>query len=1184
MAEERVWTDEQRLAIDTRDRTLLVSAAAGSGKTATLTERIIQSLLDEENPENINEILIVTFTKAAVAELRDRIGAAIKAAIKKNPENERLRRQLALLPSAKIQTIDSFCVDILRKNCDKVGVSPLFRIPDEAEAKLLSISTMEKLIDAVYEGLLPEVASAEEFEVLADGLTSSKAMNDLAEIFISIYENLRSNEAGVDSLIDLVNEYQLSCGEDVSASRPIAYAILRIHAMAEHYKRLFERAECELGEVYDKNEKFVMMCRGDVAFTKALLEADSYREICEVLFGDLQVQKAKLSVSSNEAMRFAVRLRAELDSDVEYFKEKIFFLSEEELTALYIRLHKQLLVLHRFISRFDRDFREEKRRLAICEFSDIERYTYECLYDGAPTETARAEAARYSSIYIDEYQDVDGIQNRIFESISKGGNRFMVGDIKQSIYGFRGAKPEIFADMKRRFSDLHDSAPGSDTVLFMSKNFRSELPIISFANEIFDKLFSLAGDSIGYREEDRLTLGKKESQGLRYPEIHVLPKVSGSANHDFEPSFIANMVRELIENETLSCGKRISASDVAVLLRSDKGRGAKFARALDGAGIDAFVPGTKSFLLCEEVLLALCILNSVDNPRKDIYLAGLMRSPLFDFTADELVRIRRGSRSDTLYGALVEYCEKNGDYLHGREFIAALKKYRYISEGLSVDEVIDRLYRETGIMALSSEEGKKNLTLLYEYARSFESSSFKGLYNFIRYINDVIADGVRFDERRESSDAKAVKIITVHSSKGLEFPIVFLADAAKAVGRRENGRLAYADGFAISTVLRTESGLAVLQNPVNNIIADYKAQCDFEEDLRVLYVALTRAKERLFVVGTSTKKNMNDLKEDVEFIKKTLSSYSVYKLPSYLISVLAATGVSARTEWHDYERATDWEEAGEKLEKSKKNSGAVPSVSKEELLFRFGFKYPREHLTRLPEKMAVSYLYPTVLDGTESAPLYEILNTGRGKGVKIKPKRKVLPLFMSDSDPDDSAKRGVATHLFMQFCDLERLSEFGVKEELHRLVSERFISEQDKERVRIDEIELFLKSELLSEMRGAKKIYRELRFNVKLPAARFTGDPEKREAYEDRAVLVQGVIDCIIEREDGELILVDYKTDRLSGRELSDKALAAQKLTRSHASQLSYYKMAVEKMFGKTPLSVLVYSLPLGDTVEINVN
>ena len=1191
MAAKRTWTDEQSLAINTRDRTLLISAAAGAGKTATLTERIIRSLLDEEKPENINEMLIVTFTKAAVAELRERIGKALKDAVLANPDNARLRAQLALLPGAKIQTIDSFCVDILRKNCDRVDVSPAFRIPDEAEARLLAISTVERLIDQVYDGFLPDVASPEDFEELADGLTDTRGMSELSNVLLKLYDEFVNVEEGVDALRTIAEQYNLADGGSIEGSKVFAFAITRLREMAAHYSALYRRALAELNPETDKSGKHAEMCRAEIEYLASIIAAEDYSTIHELICNTERAQKTTRRGASEEG-RFVVSIREALDEDIKHYKEKIFFMPKGEITSLFAGLYRRVSVLYRFLAHFDRVFMAEKRRLAICEFSDISRYAYICLWDGAPTETARSEAERYSSIYIDEYQDVNGIQNRIFEAISRPDNRFMVGDIKQSIYGFRGARPEFFAEMKKSFPELVDSAPGGSASIFMSKNFRSESPVIDFVNEVFDKLFDLTRDSIGYRDGDRLVCGKAEHRREPFPEIHILPKVTG--DHSGEPRFVVDRIAELISCETKISGERIAPSDVAILLRSDQGRVAEFATALTDKNIPAKLPDDKNFFLSAEILLAISLLSAVDNPRKDVYLASLMRSPLFDFSLDELIIIRRGAPSaNSLYDALLAYVEENPEYAKGRDFIDTLRKYRRLSEGQPVDRVIARLYRETGLTSLASDVARANLDLFYEYARSFEASSFKGLYNFIKYLSNVINRDMSLDEKQDAYTEDTVKIITAHKSKGLEFPVVFLADAAKNMSKRDTGRLYYADSFAVSMSVRTDSGLAILENPVNHVIADYNARLDFEEELRVLYVALTRAVERLYVVGTSPSVDAEKFMNSIEFLKETLTPYSVYKLPSYLAAIMVSGGLCSRLVWDEMPASCEAQTEDEKLDddqtedvctEEKCDETVAPdavSFTEDELLARFDFEYPDVSLTKLPRKLSVSGLHPTVLDGSEEEPIRIFIDADREE----KPRRDLgkKPKFMLDTDPDDSAKRGIATHLFMQFCDIENLAKSGSQAELDRLVAGEFISREDAARVRLDEIELFARSGLIDEMRRAKKIYRELRFNVRFPASRFTADAEKREAYADRTLLVQGVIDCIVERKSGELLLIDYKTDRLTKRELENRALATEKLTRSHASQLSYYKMAVEKMFGRPPVSVAVYSLPLGDTVEIKI-
>ena len=341
------------------------------------------------------------------------------------------------------------------------------------------------------------------------------------------------------------------------------------------------------------------------------------------------------------------------------------------------------------------------------------------------------------------------------------------------------------------------------------------------------------------------------------------------------------------------------------------------------------------------------------------------------------------------------------------------------------------------------------------------------------------------------------------------------------------------------------------------------------------------------MVGTSPSVDAEKFMNSIEFLKETLTPYSVYKLPSYLAAIMVSGGLCSRLVWEEMpanEEQTEDKKSDEACDEDKCEETDLPeeaSFTEDELLARFDFEYPDVSLTKLPRKLSVSGLHPTVLDGSEEEPIRIFIDADREEKPRGDLGKK--PKFMLDTDPDDSAKRGIATHLFMQFCDLENLAKNGSQAELDRLVLGEFISREDAARVRLDEIELFARSGLIEEMRGAKKIYRELRFNVRFPASRFTADAEKREAYADRTLLVQGVIDCIVERESGELLLIDYKTDRLTKRELENRALATEKLTRSHASQLYYYKMAVEKMFGRPPVSVAVYSLPLGDTVEIKI-
>ena len=825
------------------------------------------------------------------------------------------------------------------------------------------------------------------------------------------------------------------------------------------------------------------------------------------------------------------------------------------------------------------------------EYSDIERLTYMSLYneDGTLTDFARSVREQYSSVYIDEYQDVNSLQNKIFEAVSGASNRFMVGDIKQSIYGFRSANPDIFADMKTSFPTLSEAELSDTATVFMSKNFRCDKPIIDFTNAIFDKLFPLVGESIGYVESDRLEHGKGEvCAEPSEPEIMLFTNEGGDEDEEISakslsPAWVATKVKELLDTGTLHSGEPIRPSDIAIVLRKDGGRSKEYAKALAELNIRATVPDDKDFFLNGEIQLALCLLNAIDNPRRDIYLAGLMLSPLYSFTADELYLIRRHGEGESLWESLNDYVRKCPEFEKGKSFIDTLGRYRAIAEGTSAPELIIRLYNETGLLALGAKNGaKENLMLLYNYARKFEASSFLGLYSFIDYVNTVISTGASFSAKKDAEADESVSIITVHKSKGLEYPVVFLADATTSLvsANERRVKIAYSGELGIAMKTRVPGSLALVESPVYNIIIDRNVERSLEEELRVYYVALTRARERLYVTGTPKTKDRHEYSATMRRRGLHLSRHSLKEAGSF-VDLICMSGVTDSISW--YSGLPDTAPACEES-----SAEAVPRVSApatpcdglyELLTERFSYKYPDEALTRLPEKLSISVLYPEILDNADS------VSEGTLDEAKPIPEKALghLPEFISGSSEHESAKRGIATHNFLQFFDLDSFKALGAEAELVRLTEKGFLSEKDAKRVRLSEISLFAKSKLFAEMQGAKRLYREFRFNVMLPADIFTADEKKREALKGQSLLLQGVIDCLIEDGDGNYHLVDYKTDRLTKEELSDKALAERALNEKHARQLTYYSLAVEKIFSKKPTTVRVYSLPLGDTVNITL-
>ncbi len=1205
----RKWTESQRSAINTRDRTLLVSAAAGSGKTATLTERIITSILDEKAPINIEQMLIVTYTRAAVGELVDRISKAIKDAMLADPGNAHLEHQLHMLPCAKICTIDSFCADILRANAETVGITPAFRIPDGAEAQLIAENLLDGLLGEIYEGDAMDIATPAEIDMLTDCLAGAKNQGDLPLIIRKLYASTLHSIEGVGSIGMLVDEYDIEKFTAVEMTGFGRYIMNELSMMLTHYKNAFTSMLLEVEERQDdKLVKIKTSLTELIDFIAHIQGLDKYEDVRSCL---LNYQfSATVPVKKDLGLPPITTVRKEFIDKIREYTDKFFSQSEEEWRIAYTGLYSMCGILYRVIKEFDDRFKREKIRRGICEFSDVERYTYECLWnDGERTDIATEQSKLYKAVYIDEYQDVNSLQNKIFEAISSETNRFMVGDIKQSIYEFRSANPRIFAEMKKTYPPLGTAGDHPYASIFMSDNFRCDKGVIDFVNDVFDKLFYYLRDSIGYVDGDRLNFSKiydHEIPEYRYPEICLVNTFSSKDKRSeliddasaLAPEVVACKIKELLDDGYLDNGEKIEPKHIAIIMRSVKSKGEIYSQALSRLGIPSALAEETRFFMGSDVLLVLCLLNSIDNPLKDIYLSGLMCSPMFGFTVGDLAIIRKCAAGATLYDSLLKYVEIGEDEGRVAAFLEKLKYYRLISEGIPTDKLIMKLYHETGILALAANntESKDNLMLLYEHARKFESGSFKGLYNFINYINQLTGRENEFDKREAPGECDAVRIITAHGSKGLEYPVVFFTAAEKSLSHSDIGaapRFEYEEGFGIGMFLRTPSGLALVKNATKDVIKAYRHKRTVEEEARVLYVILTRARERLYVVG-NVGVNPDGFLEGVAAAREYMSEYGIYNAGSFLKLMLSMKDFEVKSPaeflkeppyvYTEEALASDAEvqipptavlaEADEAVGEPMGDIDAIAA----ELSARFGFEYPNAHMTRLPGKLSVSRLYPAILDEGEEGISDICIDEMNEAGDDCAP---ILPRFRTGTDERESAKRGIATHMLLQFCDFDLLTENGAEAELKRLTEKGFLSSSDALLVRLKEVERFRNSKLLSDIRSAKKIYRELRFNVKLPADRFTEDGDTRAALAGEYVLVQGVIDCLYVDADGEYHLIDYKTDRLSKDEFADRELARQKMYDKHSLQLSYYRLAVKEIFGVYPSSVEVYSLPLGTTLDV---
>lgn len=1204
MAQKRIWTKAQSEAISDRGHDLLVSAGAGSGKTAVLTERIIRRLTDRENPLDITRMLIVTFTKAAASELKERISSALSDAAAENPSDRRLTRQLFALERAQICTIHSFCLDLLRENFSNVGLRADFRIADDAEIKLLESGLMNELIEDCYSGNIENGYEIADFEDLADSLTGTKGDKGLADIFLSIKHDLESYAEGTDFILNFASELEDDSTRDFAFSRCGREILNLTENTLSVYRDLFADAAEEVSGDEKLAKALKPAFEADVEFidrVSVLSSTDDFQGLCEWFDGYSPVRfGVARGVALSPEVETAKKARDEFKKERQRLADKFFSLGEEEVKKTQTDTAKVLRQIHTLLSLFEKRFDEEKRRRGIVDFADLERLASKLLIkDGQPTAAALTISGCYDEIYIDEYQDVNSLQDAIFRSISRN-NRFMVGDVKQSIYAFRGADPSIFESYRSGFSRTAEGAENGRTI-FLSDNFRCDEPVIRFTNLVSSRLFTNGTGALPYYPDDDLVHSKKGEETGEPVKIALISSETEDEDiSEREAEYVAGEIKRLVGSAKKDDGSPITYGDIAILMRSARAQSDVFSTVFKRHGISLFNSTEGDLFENPEVLLALCLLNVIDNPSRDIYLAGLLKSPVFGFTLDELIRIRRHSSDGSLYDALRAYTDDTG-FIKGSSFLEKLSLWRHKAGTLPVDRLVWYLYRDTDLPALvQTDPGQTklrlaNLTMFYEYARSFEKSSSHGLYNFIRYINDIIDNKARLSVPSASSAGTgAVRLMTIHQSKGLEFPVVFLCGTGKKFNENDLRQSIVSDrGLGIALKLSDSTGFARYDTPVRQAIAKRLGDSQLEEEMRVLYVALTRARERLYVTGTASEKALDEADSDsvrlskgtvmknggyLRWILLAAANYERFSHPDslpYRIEIVSPTGDDAAEEAENTIRDTDM------------SAEKAPEITDAEydrmLCERFDYTYPHMAAARLPAKLSVSRLYPELLDEDDSAKLDDTTDTRPSMF-------KRTPLFLSDKAATEStaAERGTATHLFMQFCDYSRFRPGDnldnaldtVKDECARLGENRFITPRIASLVDTRRAAAFFTGKLFAEISSSPMVRRETRFNVKLPAADFTSSEELKKALEGETILVQGVMDCFYENKDGSLTLVDYKTDFIPkdmSREDAERMLVGR-----HRLQLTYYRSALEKISGRKVERVVIYSFGLGGEVEVS--
>lgn len=1282
------WTTEQQQVIDLRNRNILVSAAAGSGKTAVLVERIVKIITDKNHPVDIDHLLIVTFTNAAAAEMRERIGNAIEKALDEQPGDEHLLRQLTLIHNAQITTIDSFCLYVVRNHFHEIDLEPNFRIGDEGELKLLREDVLGKVLEQNYE------EPSEAFSNFVEGYASGRTDAALNEMILQLYEFSRSYPWPEKWLDSFVGIYRIENREELDRAEWLAPLTQNIRFVLKDCEQLLKQA-LAVTQQDDGPDMYEKAVRSDLEKYESLSKLTSFCEL-SVALSDIKYDRLASSrgfEGDPDKLELVKSLREQAKDVVKKLCKQYFFCSPEMMIEQLERTEPMLEEVVRLTKQFADEFAAAKRRKNLVDFHDVEHFALQILVD-EETEKAKKTAEEFrdtfEEIMIDEYQDSNEVQETLLRSISREergeNNIFMVGDVKQSIYRFRLARPELF--MKKY--DSYSLEESTTQRIDLHKNFRSREEVLTCTNDIFYKIMARSLGNVEYDAEAALY------PGASYPAMPVQEnpvgekaaedeKVSGKQINGFTPEILlADSNDELLEDTDFSDKKTLEAkmvaekirhlmktqpvtdkatgelrmarySDIVILLRSLSGWADSLVEVLNGNGIPAHTVSSTGYFSTVEVQTVLSMLRLLDNPRQDIPMAAVLRSPMAGLTDEELAVLRLEDGSVPFHEAVLELAEglyeedgqkeisnpeadqkqgKNADEkpenhiestVH-RKLLKFYKKYRQLRQlvpDTPIHELIEIILCETGyghyVAAMPTGNRRTaNLNMLLEKAAAYEKTSYKGLFHFVRYIDELQKYDVDFGEAdMVGENEDVVRIMSIHKSKGLEFPIVIVSGMGKNFNKQDTRS---------KMVLHPELGIGLdymdgkkrIKSPTIAKKAIAK-QIDLEnlgEELRVLYVALTRAKEKLILTGT-----LKDAPEKLEFFRQQANLSKAADRP---LSYLTREGASGYLDWilpavlsygdkypvrivEAAELVLD--EVENQLEQNENLTERIEEIEAADtqlvgqLKQRFSQRYPYQTDILRKNKYSVSELKHRAMREKFEAEQEETI-----PAFLEEPVTPTIPLFIQREESVEQetanrgALRGTAVHRVMECYDFT--SEKSVQEQMDAMEKEEKITADMRTLVKERIVADFVSSETGKRMALAQRmgaLYREKPFVMGFTeeelenygfgagAQMIENEAQTENAqqeimsenvsqenhmHEEDLTLIQGIIDVFWIEDDGITVL-DYKTDRVD---------TAQELIDRYATQLKLYADALERVFATRKLKVkeiLIYSFRLEKLISI---
>lgn len=1209
------WTNEQQAAIDSRGQTLLLSAAAGSGKTAVLVERIIRRLLDKEYPIDITELLVVTFTKAAAAEMRDRIGTALMKALSET-KDPRVERQLALLPSAQISTLHAFCQHVIRKYFYTIDLDPAFSIAGEEELNLLRRQVLEDVFLSYYED--DEKASI--LYPLADMFGSDRGDDILMDTVSRMYTYARSLAWPEHWLKEAARAYDVAPDaviDDMVWAGPIKDAVRRI---LEEDARLYDGVLYHLRQ----REAFAPACDTFVAEQAALRQAaqaqswnDLSRFVRAIDFPRLKSLR-KLSDDDKAVWERCKKVRDDVKKDVIKTLQAVYFSATPEEWLDGMRAMKPVMDgLVTLTLDFAKAYGAAKKEKGWIDFSDLEHFCLQILLapDASPEHPVPSAAAeelrsQYEEVFIDEYQDTNGVQELITRLVSGEDNRFMVGDIKQSIYRFRLADPTLFLEKYQSFSRDEKAV---QRCIDLGRNFRSVPVVLDAVNAVFSRAMTAEAAGMDYGEREMLYAGRQAPDDERWiggpVEVDIVPTPSdeedddGSTAFEKECRFIAGRIGELLASGRMAARKDgtlepLSYRHIVVLLRSMAGKADVLIQALQEGGIPSYAEQSGGYFAAVEVQVMLALLRCIDNPEQDLAMAAVLRSPLVGLDETALAGVRLAG-DGTLWQNLPAFVASLPDGVDEKEdlqqFMAVFDSWRTYSRRHGVAELLQRLYDDTAYVDFvgampGGDVRQANLKALYDRARQYEEAGFRGLFRYLQLMDKMKEDGLDLAPAKVVSEKEdVVRIMSIHKSKGLEFPVVFVADMGKAFNRRDTqdqilfhnrlgiGLKQYDPEWRMSYPTLIWSGIA----------AQLRWEGTAEEE-RILYVAMTRARDQLILTGHSSHIDRDWQRWTSRLNPAQAKSYFDWVMPA----ALAPFGVKADA---DYARpGAAWQDAVWQVRIAR----AVPAGTVEEGAYAGEPRLEalrRGDLTGTPvppwldEQLSWQYAYPQAVRTAAKFSVSEVKrryqelhsNELQDEADLSVPAAAVIPPAPGEDDAFDAlppwlageeaavsgAQRGTALHKALQYITpAADQTTATLRREIDAFVRQGLLSREEAKLVYVPVLAAFCQSDIGQRMAESPELHREYPFTVLLSG----GDPLP-ETETGEQILIQGVIDCLF-REDDAWILVDYKSDRLE---------TADAFRSRYAVQLALYKRAVEQITHRPVEETYIYSLHLQQEIRL---